>query len=125
MIPARRPESPAPPQRHEPVRGTVLPGTYPVVWPVADARPACATPWCPERVARRGDHCVAHALDHAQPSDANAAAKLVVAGYRQAGGLWLDPVTRERVTEAHALSRLHKDARRGDVDAVRAVGGRR
>jgi len=34
-------------------------------------------------------------------------------------------VTRERVTEAHALDRLHKDARRGDVDAVRAMGGRR
>ena len=125
MIPARRPEPVAPPQRHEPVRGTVLPGTYPVVWPVADARPSCATPWCAERVGRRGDHCYVHALDHAQPSDAEASTKLIAAGYRQAGGLWIDPVTRERVTEKHALDRLHKDARRGDVDAVRAMGGRR
>ena len=125
MIPARRPEPVAPPQRHEPVRGTSLPGTYPVVWPVADARPSCATPWCAERVGRRGDHCYVHALDHAQPSDTDAAVLLTAAGYRHVGGLWLDPTTRERVTEAHALSRLHKDARRGDVDAVRAVGGRR
>ena len=123
MIPARRPESPAPPQRHEPVRGTALPGTYPVVWPVADARPACATPWCLERVSRRGDHCLAHALDHAQPSDANAAVLLTAAGYRQAGGLWVDPVTRERVTEKHALDRVRKVARRGDADAVKALGG--
>ena len=125
MIPARRPEPAAPPQRHEPVRGTALPGTYPVVWPVADARPSCATPWCPERVARRGDHCQEHAQGHAQPSDADAAVLLSAAGYQRVGGLWLDPVTRERVTEAHALDRLHKDARRGDVDAVRAVGVRR
>ena len=125
MIPARRPESPAPPQRHEPVRGTVLPGTYPVVWQVADARLGCATPWCAERVGRRGDHCQGHALDHAQPSDTDVAVLLSAAGYQRVGGLWLDPVTRERVTEAHALDRLHKDARRGDVDAVRAMGGRR
>ena len=48
---------------------------------------------------------------------------LVAAGYRQAGGLWIDPVTRERVTEGHALDRVRKDARRGDVDAVKAIGG--
>ena len=125
MIPARRPEPVAPPQRHEPVRGTVLPGTYPVVWQVADARLGCATPWCAERVGRRGDHCYVHALDHAQPSDTDVAVLLSAAGYQRVGGLWLDPVTRERVTEAHALDRLHKDARRGDVDAVRAMGGRR
>ena len=125
MIPARRPEPVAPPQRHEPVRGTVLPGTYPVVWQVADARLGCATPWCAERVGRRGDHCQGHALDHAQPSDTDVAVLLSAAGYQRVGGLWLDPVTRERVTEAHALDRLHKDARRGDVDAVRAMGGRR
>ena len=123
MIPARRPESPAPPQRHETVRGTALPGTYPVVWPVADARPSCATPWCLERVARRGDHCQGHALDYAQPADADAAVLLTAAGYRQAGGLWVDPVTRERVTEKHALDRVRKDARRGDADAVKALGG--
>ena len=125
MIPARRPEPVAPPQRHEPVRGTSLPGTYPVVWPVADARPSCATPWCAERVGRRGDHCQGHALDHAQPSDTDVAVLLTAAGYRHVGGLWLDPTTRERVTEAHALDRVRKDARRGDVDAVRAMGGRR
>lgn len=112
-------------QRREAVRETALPGLCRVVWPVADARPSCATPWCPERVTRRGDHCQGHALDHAQPSDADAAVLLSAAGYQRVGGLWIDPVTRERVTEAHALSRLHKDARRGDTDAVRAVGGRR
>lgn len=109
MIPARRPESPAPPQRHESVRGTALPGTYPVVWPVADAR--------------RGEHCYAHALDHAQPSDTDAAVILVAAGYQRVGGLWLDPVSRERVTEAHAIERVRKDARRGDADAAKALGG--
>ena len=123
MIPARRPEPVAPPQRHEPVRGTSLPGTYPVVWPVADARPSCATPWCAERVGRRGDHCQGHALDHAQPSDTDVAVLLSAAGYQRVGGLWLDPVTRERVTEAHALDRVRKDARRGDADAVKALGG--
>lgn len=124
-LPARS-NAPAPTaQRREFVRETALPGLYRVVWPVADARPSCATPWCMERVARRGEHCQGHARDHAQPSGDDAAVILTAAGYRQAGGLWIDPVTRERVTEAHAIDRLRKDARRGDDDAVKALGGRR
>ena len=123
MIPARRPDPTTPSQRHGLVRETALPGTYPVAWPVADARPACATPWCRERVARRGDHCFGHTIDHTQLSDVDATARLTRAGYQRAGSLWIDPVTRERVTEAHALDRVRKDARRGDLDAVKATGG--